>query len=169
MIISKATEADIPQLLQLVNSAYRGEEAKKGWTHEADLIDGTLRTDEHSLKEIIHSSDAVILKYTENGQLDGCVYLEKQDDKLYLGMLSVSPRRQASGIGRKLLMAAEDHAKELRCKLIEMTVISDRNELISWYQRIGYQITEEKRPFEVETKFGIPKKPIEFIVLQKPL
>ena len=96
MSISRATETDVPQILKLVNSAYRGEEAKKGWTHESDLIEGTLRTDESSLKEMINDPNAVILKYTENNQLDGCVYLEKQDHKLYLGMLSVSPDRQAS-------------------------------------------------------------------------
>ena len=169
MIISKATEADIPHLLQLVNSAYRGEEAKKGWTHEADLIDGTLRTDEHSLKEMINSPEAVFLKYTENGQLDGCVYLEKQDHKLYLGMLSVSPDRQGAGIGNKLLAAADEHAKKLDCKLIEMTVISVRKELIAWYERLGYEVTDEKRPFHVETKFGVPRQPIEFLVMRKQL
>ena len=120
MSISRAAETDVPQILKLVNSAYRGEEAKKGWTHESDLIEGTLRTDESSLKEMINDPNAVILKYTENNQLDGCVYLEKQDHKLYLGMLSVSPDRQASGIGRKLLRAAEEHAKNLNCNLVEM-------------------------------------------------
>ncbi len=51
--ISIATIEDIPDLLQLINSAYRGEEAKKGWTHEADLIEGSIRTDEASLLQLI--------------------------------------------------------------------------------------------------------------------
>jgi ribosomal protein S18 acetylase RimI-like enzyme len=167
MSISRATGADVPRILRLVNSAYRGEEAKKGWTHESDLIEGTLRTDENSLKEMIGNPDAVILKYTENDQLDGCVYLKRQNDKLYLGMLSVSPDRQASGIGRKLLTAADEHAKNLNCKMIEMTVISARKELIAWYERLGYHVTEETKPFNVETKFGVPRQPIEFLVMRK--
>jgi ribosomal protein S18 acetylase RimI-like enzyme len=169
MSIAKAAATDIPQILKLVNSAYRGEEAKKGWTHESDLIEGTLRVDEFSLKEMIDHPGAVILKYTENNEVDGCVYLEKQGHKLYLGMLSVSPLRQGSGIGKKLLLAAEVHAKNTDCDMIEMTVISVRKELIAWYERLGYKLTEEKRPFHVETKFGVPREPIEFIVMRKEL
>ena len=167
MSISIATEADLPQIFKLVNSAYRGEEAKKGWTHEADLIEGTLRTDEQALKVMLSDPHAVILKYTLNGQVDGCVYLEKQNTRLYLGMLSVSPLQQGAGIGKQLLLAAEDHARKLNCSMIEMTVISARQELIAWYERMGYKTTNEKRPFEVEAKFGTPRQPIEFIVMQK--
>ncbi|MGZ3940498.1 MAG: GNAT family N-acetyltransferase, partial [Flavisolibacter sp.] len=96
--ISAASIPDIPQLLKLINSAYRGEDAKKGWTHEAELIDGDIRTDETTLKQVIKTPGAVILKYEQDEQIVGCVYLQKKGDRLYLGMLSVSPEIQAQGI-----------------------------------------------------------------------
>jgi ribosomal protein S18 acetylase RimI-like enzyme len=166
-LISTATINDIPQVLQLINSAYRGEEAKKGWTHEADLIDGTIRTDEASLKELIRKTNAVILKYELDKKIVGCVYLEKKGNKLYLGMLSVSPQIQAQGIGKKLLKAADEYAKQNGCNIIEMTVISKRKELIAWYERNGYRSTPKKEPFPSDGRFGNPRQQLEFVYLEK--
>jgi len=168
-IISKAGIDDIAGLLNLVNSAYRGDSAKKGWTHEADLIEGEKRIDEKSLQLLLHDPNSVILKYTIDNKIVGCVYLEKQQQNLYLGMLSVSPEIQAKGIGKKLLKASEDHAKQQKCNSIEMTVISVRHELIAWYQRNGYHKTGITKPFHNDGRFGIPRKEIEFIVLEKKL
>jgi ribosomal protein S18 acetylase RimI-like enzyme len=168
-MISAATIRDIPQLLKLINSAYRGEEAKKGWTHEADLIEGAIRTDETTLQQLIQKPGTVILKYREEGQIAGCVLLEKKNERLYLGMLSVSPEIQARGIGKKLLSAADEHAKKLGCSLIEMTVISIRTELIAWYERNGYQKTFKKEPFPDDGKFGQPRKQLEFVYMEKQL
>jgi ribosomal protein S18 acetylase RimI-like enzyme len=151
----------------LINSAYRGEEAKKGWTHEADLIDGTIRTDATSLEQLIQKPNAVILKYELDGKLAGCVFLEKKADRLYLGMLSVSPQIQAQGIGKKLLKAAEEHAKEVGCAVIEMTVISVRRELIAWYERNGYTDSGKREPFPDDGKFGNPREQLEFIYMEK--
>jgi ribosomal protein S18 acetylase RimI-like enzyme len=167
--ISAATQNDIPRLLQLINNAYRGDEAKKGWTHEADLIEGAIRTDETSLKGLIQKPGAVILKYELNGNIDGCVFLEKKNERLYLGMLSVSPQIQAQGIGKKLLSAAEEHAKQVGCNYIEMTVISVRKELIAWYQRNGYVDTGKREPFPDDGKFGNPVQELEFIYMEKQL
>lgn len=167
--ISKATIDDIPQLLQLVNSAYRGESAKKGWTHEADLIEGEKRIDEKSLQLLLDDPNSVVLKYTMADRIVGCVYLEKQQQNLYLGMLSVSPEIQAKGIGKKLLNASETYAKEVNCSSIEMTVISVRHELIAWYERNGYLKTGVKKPFHNDGRFGIPRKAIEFVVLEKKI
>lgn len=167
--VSKATIDDIPQLLQLVNSAYRGPTAKKGWTHEADLIEGEKRIDEKSLKLLLEDPNAVILKYSLDHTIAGCVYLQKQQQNLYLGMLSVFPEIQARGIGKKLLAAAEDHAREVNCTSIEMTVISVRHELIAWYERKGYHKTDITKPFHNDGRFGVPKNPIEFVVLEKKL
>lgn len=165
--IKPATEHDIMELLPLVNSAYRGENSKKGWTTEADIIQGDSRTDASSLKEMMAKENAVILIYRNNNQLQGCVYLEKQNEKLYLGMLSVNPEIQGGGIGKKLLRAAEDHAKKMQCKIITMTVISVRHELIAWYQRNGYKDTGERKPFPDDEKFGKPVQPLTFVVLEK--
>src|SRR5947209_6969832 len=140
--ISIATGADIPAITRLLNSAYRGETSKQGWTTEADLIVGETRTDEADLKQIMEQEGSVFLKYTnEQHQIIGCVNLQKQGDKLYLGMLSVVPQLQGGGIGKQLLKAAEEYAKALHCTAIYMSVISARTELVQWYQRYGYKDT----------------------------
>jgi len=170
MSISKAATTDIPALLQLVNSAYRGEASAKGWTTEAHLLKGELRTDETILLKQLNDKDAAVLKFTnDDGEIAGCVYLHKQNSKLYLGLLSVSPTAQSQGIGKKLLAASEQYAEENNCYTIFMTVISVRHELIAWYKRLGYTDTGEKKPFPVEERFGIPTQELEFIVLEKKI
>ena len=169
MSISKATIHDIPELVTLINSAYRGEHSKKGWTTEANLLDG-VRTDPGSLEKMMAKKNAVILKYNdENNVLQGCVYLEQKDSRIYLGMLTVSPLLQAKGIGKKLLVQAERYAENKKCSTVEMTVISVRDELIKWYEKYGYSKTGETKPFPTDPKFGIPKQPLEFIVMEKVL
>lgn len=166
--ISVAALADTAELVRLVNSAYRGDFSKKGWTTEADLLKGELRTDEASLNKLLSKPEAIILKYTDDeGLITGCVYLEKQNEKIYLGMLSVSPDKQARGIGKKLLSASEEYTKKMNCKSIIMNVISVRHELISWYERHGYKNNGDRKPFPVETKFGVPTQLLEFVVLEK--
>ncbi len=164
-----ATDHDIPALDKLVNSAYRGDSSKKGWTTEADLLGG-IRTDAEGLKKMMADPQAVILKYTnEENLLEGCVYLKQKDAKLYLGMLTVDPELQARGTGKKLLKAAEEYARQKKCGAITMTVISVRHELIAWYERHGYAKTGETEPFPTDPSFGLPKQPLEFIVMEKTL
>ncbi len=168
-MISIVTATDIPALDMLVNSAYRGDSSKKGWTTEADLLEG-LRTNPESLKKMIDEPGAVILKYAdENGSLLACVYLKIKEDNLYLGMLTVSPELQSKGIGKQLLAAAESYAIDKNCSKITMTVISVRYELIAWYERHGYRATGETAPFPTDPEFGLPKTPIHFIVMEKPV
>ena len=167
--VSIAGLQDVPQLLLLINSAYRGEAAKKGWTHEAELIEGELRADEGYLKELIEDPTAVILKYTEDDTIKGCVYLQKQGHKVYLGMLSVTPTNQTGGIGKLLLNASEDWALSRQATSIIMNVISVRKELIEWYERRGYKDSGIRNPFPDEKRFGVPRKPVEFMVMEKTL
>ncbi len=167
--ISKATAADVTALNQLVNSAYRGEPSKKGWTTEADFLDGT-RTDEDGILEMLQHPNGTILKCEESNTLIGCVYLEIQHGKLYLGMLTTNPERQGKGIGKKLLAAAEDHALENNCHTITMNVLTGRKELIDWYVRHGYHVTNEKKPFAFDhPRYGKPKTPLEFVIVEKKL
>lgn len=167
--ISKAILPDAAEINALVNSAYRGDSSKQGWTTEADLLDGT-RIDEAAVKELIERANTTILKYTEDNKILGCVELRQEKGKLYLGMLSVAPNTQGKGIGKKLMAAAEEHAKSLGIFSIFMTVISVRKELIDWYMRHGYQLTGERKPFVVpDTRWGIPKQELEFVVLEKKL
>jgi ribosomal protein S18 acetylase RimI-like enzyme len=169
MKIEKATLKDIAELEMLINGAYRGEGAKKGWTTEADILDG-IRIDKERLQEMIQKKDAVILRILDDDHtLKGCVYLEKMKNKMYLGMLTVSPNEQAKGIGKKLLREAEIYAQSEGCRFITMTVISVRSELIAWYEKHGYYKTGEKKPFPTDVKFGIPKQPLEFVVMEKSL
>ncbi|GAB3018930.1 GNAT family N-acetyltransferase [Spirosoma pulveris] len=166
--ISTASGQDIPALDRLVNSAYRGDSSRQGWTTEADLLDG-IRTSEESLRAIFSNPNAQILKYEQARQLLGCVYLEQKGNDLYLGMLTVSPEAQAGGIGKQLLMAAEEVAIAKKCRAVTMTVITQRHELIAWYERRGYRSTGETQPFPDDPRFGIPKQPLAFIVMEKEL
>jgi ribosomal protein S18 acetylase RimI-like enzyme len=167
MLIIPSTLNDVPELTLLINSAYRGESSKKGWTTEANLIDGQ-RIDEASLTELMEDPDAIILKHTDdNGSTTGCVYLQKRGSKLYLGMLTVSPELQAGGVGRRLLLAAEEYSRSINYNTIVMTVITTRTELLNWYERRGYQKTGEVIPLNIPQKYGILKQPVDMFILQK--
>ena len=166
-MITKASFEDVSALNKLINSAYRGEFSKKGWTTEANLLEG-LRTTEQELTETIRNTKNTILKFVKNNQIIGCVLLIEKEQQLYLGMLTVSPELQNSGIGKKLLQEAEIHAVALRLPKIVMTVISVREELIAWYKRNGYFDTGAREPFPVsDVHISISEQPLEFIVLEK--
>lgn len=168
MQIRKATIADVPELNRLVNSAYRGDSSRVGWTTEADLLDG-IRTSEAALQEMIQNpAVAVLVAEDENGVV-GCVYLEKKRNVLYLGMLTVKPSLQAKGIGASLMQAAEEHARMRHCQRIQMTVITARESLIHYYQRKGFRDTGERAPFPDDPAFGLPKQKLEFMVMEKEL
>ena len=168
MPILISTLKDIPDLAKLINSAYRGEESKKGWTTEADLIHGELRIDEPALLELMNAKDAVFLKYVNQaGMVEGCVYLHKQSEGMYLGMLTVSPTQQAKGMGKQLMNEAQRQALEMNCDRIFMRVISLRQELIEWYERQGYYNTARTEPFPSGTRFGTPTQPVEFMIMEK--
>jgi ribosomal protein S18 acetylase RimI-like enzyme len=167
--VMPAVVADAAAIAVLVNSAYRGEGSKKGWTTEADLLGGQ-RTDQASIEQMIHAPQTTILKYMDaTGAITGCVYLHCKKEKLYLGMLTVSPELQTRGIGKLLLKAAEKHASDNCCTAVTMTVISVRQELIAWYERHGYIPTGEKKPFPEDPAFGLPKQELEFIVMEKEI
>jgi N-acetylglutamate synthase-like GNAT family acetyltransferase len=161
--------SDLSALEQLVNSAYRGESSRKGWTTEADFLDG-IRTHQQQLTEQITADDSVMLVITDTRDaIIACVYLQDKEPVLYLGMLTVQPSLQAAGTGKKLLAATEAYAQWLGRTSIQMTVISVRHELIAWYQRRGYRLTGEKMPFPEHLALGIPKQSLEFLVLEKIL
>jgi ribosomal protein S18 acetylase RimI-like enzyme len=165
--IAKALLTDVTELNTLINNAYRGDASKKGWTTEAHLLDG-LRIDEATLAEYINDANTHLLKYSnDNGQIEACVYLNINDGKLYIGMLTVNPQLQNAGIGRQLLLAADTYAKQNNCHTLWMTVIASRSELLAYYERKGFNLTGEKKPFPADTKFGIQKQPLELVVLEK--
>jgi ribosomal protein S18 acetylase RimI-like enzyme len=168
-MISKVTSQDIPALTILINSAYRGETSKKGWTTEAHLLEGK-RTTEEELSEIILDPKNTFLKYTDNEQIIGSVLLVEKEHQLYVGMLTVSPELQNSGIGKKMLAEAENHAKTLGISTLSMTVVSVRAELVAWYKRHGYVETGEREPFpSSDIHINISNEPLEFIFLEKKI
>jgi ribosomal protein S18 acetylase RimI-like enzyme len=168
-MITKATLQDIPALNTLINSAYRGESSKKGWTTEAHLLEGK-RTTEEELTAIFLDPKNTFLKYTENDKIIGSVLLVEKEHQLYVGMLTVSPELQNSGIGKKMLAEAEVHAKTLGLSTLSMTVVSVRLELIAWYNRHGYVDTGEREPFPAsDIHINVSDKPLEFIHLEKKI
>ncbi|KQB37349.1 GNAT family N-acetyltransferase [Flavobacterium aquidurense] len=168
-MITKATLQDIPSLLTLINSAYRGETSKKGWTTEAHLLEGK-RTTEDELTAMILDPKNSFLKFTENDKIIGSVLLVEKEHQLYVGMLTVSPELQNAGIGKKMLAEAEIHAKTLGLSTLSMTVVSVRSELIAWYKRHGYVETGEREPFpSSDIHINISDKPLEFIFLEKKI
>ncbi|MEQ8744765.1 MAG: ribosomal protein S18 acetylase RimI-like enzyme [Parasphingorhabdus sp.] len=167
-----AEDGDIDRLHTLIESAYRGESAKRGWTHEADLLGGQ-RTDRKSLKAIVADPDQLIWIAESEEKLRGCVQLSRVGGGLaYLGLLTVDPGVQAGGLGKLLLAHSEDYVRtNWQSEAIEMTVIKQRVELIAYYERRGYRRTGEYRPFpHGDTRFGLPKtKLLEFAVLRKQI
>lgn len=166
-----ATADDVPALVTLVNSAYRGESSRAGWASEEHLLGG-IRVDEPRLLEEIAADGSVVLVHEEEGALISCVHLERTGDTCYLGMLTTQPALQARGLGRQMLAAAELWAaQQWDSREVHMTVISVRNTLIAWYERRGYTRTGDRKPFPYgDERWGIPKvEGLEFVVLAKPL
>lgn len=172
LIIRAAAQQDIAALHKLVESAYRGDSAKRGWTHEADLLGGQ-RTDLEALREIVTDPEQVILLAIDGTVIAGCVQLMHVKNGLaYLGLLTVDPDRQAGGLGRILLDASERYvAENWQADTIEMTVIRQRADLIAYYERRGYALTGERRPFPLDDpRYGLPKtQELEFVVLRKDI
>lgn len=170
-----ATGADIPTLHALIESAYRGESAAIGWTHEADLLGGQ-RIDPAALAEIVADEKQTLLVAEQAGALIGCVLVKDLGVRAgvrtaYLGLLTVRPDLQAAGLGRKLVTAAEAHALDFGAAVMEMTVIKRRAELIDWYLRRGYALSGREEPFPLDDpRFGLPKtRDLVFVVMTKRL
>jgi GNAT superfamily N-acetyltransferase len=164
-----ATAADIPALVDLVESAYRGEASRAGWTTEADLLDGQ-RTDAESVAELIDRPGHCLLTLRDAATIVACCHLRHDGDVAHFGLFAVSPTRQAGGLGSRLLTAAEAHAREVwGCTRMQMLVIEHRAELIAWYRRRGYAETGETVAFPYgNPRFGLPKRAdLRFIRLSK--
>lgn len=167
-----ARPGDAAALQPLVHRAYRGDSARAGWTHEADLLDGQ-RIDAADLESLIADPTQVVIVAEASGAAVGCVQVSDRGEGLaYLGMLTVDPMLQGSGLGRALIDEAERVAKDrFGANRMEMTVIIQRTELIDWYVRRGYALTGERRPFPAtDPRFGLPKRDdLEFVVLGRAI
>jgi len=169
LTLQLARTNDVPALVALVNSAYRGDSSRAGWTTEADLLGGQ-RIDAQRLAETIAAPNSVVLLHEAQGEPIACVHLERRSADCYLGMLTIQPMIQGAGLGRRLLEAAERWAvTEWDAQSIYMTVIVQRPELIAWYERRGYARTGEFQPFPYDdVRFGLPQRSdLKFEVLRK--
>ncbi|MEO6801416.1 MAG: GNAT family N-acetyltransferase [Rhodanobacter sp.] len=165
----RAVAADVPAIVALVESAYRGESGLRGWTTESHLLDGQ-RTDAADVAALIARPDSRILLAERDGQLKASCHVERQGSAGYFGMFAVDPGEQGSGLGKQALAEAERLARdEWQCRAMRMTVIVQREELIAWYERRGYRRTGEYQPFPYgNERFGIPRRDdLRFEVLLK--
>jgi ribosomal protein S18 acetylase RimI-like enzyme len=171
--IRLATLADCVELEILVNSAYRGEISRRGWTTEADYLDGQRSNAENLAADLRRPGCSIFcLREARAGAILGCVFIEDQKGgERYFGMLAVQPDLQAGGIGRALLGHIEDDARRKGFKRMTMRVLQNRAALIAWYERRGYRRTGETAPFPYgDENFGIPKRDdLQFLVFTKEL
>ncbi|MBU8976536.1 MULTISPECIES: GNAT family N-acetyltransferase [unclassified Lysobacter] len=167
-----ATHADIDALVALVESAYRGDVSKQGWTTEADMLGGR-RTGPDDIQACIDRPRSVILiAERADAELIACAHVAEENGAGYFGMFSVSPTQQGGGIGKQVITEAERLVREdWSLPAMRMTVIDIRDELIAFYERRGYRRTGIKKPFPYgDERFGVPKRDdLRFEVLEKSL
>jgi ribosomal protein S18 acetylase RimI-like enzyme len=174
MLLIPAAEADYPAIIDLANLAYRGTGASASWNVETGIIEGQRLTDSLLREDLAKSPKAHLLTWREQigGLLLGCVWLEPTaNDAWYLGLLAIQPQMQKQHLGRQLLTAAEDFARERGGRRIRMTVLSVRDALIAWYERRGYALTGETQPYPYgDERFGTPlRDDLSFAVLEKDI
>ncbi|KUN06105.1 GCN5 family acetyltransferase [Streptomyces yokosukanensis] len=166
-----ATDADVEALVALIQSAYRGDSSRAGWTTEADILDGR-RTDPESVLEVIKSPDSRMLSVEQDGRIVACCQLEHRGDHAYFGMFAVGPDLQGAGLGKKVMAEAERLVRETwNVTEMHMTVISVRDDLIAWYERRGYRRTGQMSPFPYgDERYGVPQRDdLQFELLVKKL
>jgi ribosomal protein S18 acetylase RimI-like enzyme len=174
MPLHLADPSELPAVADLVNSAYRGETSRRGWTTEADYIGGQ-RTDAETLRRDLAAMPGarlLIWRDAPDAERLGCVWLEPAGEAVwYLGMLTVRPDLQDRRLGRTMLDAAEAEACGLGARRIRLTVVGLRETLIAWYQRRGYALTGETLPFPyADARFGVPTRDdLVFVVMEKAL
>lgn len=167
-----AVPSDIPALHALIESAYRGEASRSGWTTEADLLDGQ-RTDPAELADLIAAEDRGLLVGRYDRETVACVKYEHLGGEVgYFGMLAVSPKRQSAGLGRRMVAAAERVLSERHgARRVRIRVFPQRDTLIAWYRRLGYALTGETAPFPYgDERFGRPRRrDLYFVILERSL
>ncbi|HLU13215.1 MAG TPA: GNAT family N-acetyltransferase [Arenimonas sp.] len=166
-----ATADDVEAIVALVESAYRGDASRAGWTTEADLLDGRRTGADDVMAQITRPQSRILLAEVD-GRLVACAHVAVEDGAGYFGMFSVKPTLQGGGLGKRVLAEAERIVREeYGQRLMRMTVIDVREELIAWYERRGYRRTGVKKPFPYgDERFGLPRRDdLRFEVLEKPL
>jgi ribosomal protein S18 acetylase RimI-like enzyme len=171
MQLQRVTESDLPEVVDLTNLAFRGNQ---GWTIESKYIEGQ-RIDLEMLREDMKEHpDALLLIWRDedDGTLLGSVWLEPKDGGIwYMGLLAVRPDQQGQQLGRQMLEASEAAMRERGAEKVVISVVNVRERLIGWYERRGYVRTGEMKPFPYgDERVGRPlRDDLEFLVLEKAL
>lgn len=163
-----AVAQDVSAIAGLIESAYRGDVSRQGWTTEAALFAGN-RTSVSEVSSLLAEQDTRFVVAIEGSCLVGCAVIRNESGIGYFGMFAVSPTLQGEGLGKQILFFAEKMARELwSCQSMSMTVISIREELIAFYLRRGYRATGEK-PFPFDKEPNARRRDFHFVVLSKSL
>ncbi|MFC5218361.1 GNAT family N-acetyltransferase [Streptomyces coerulescens] len=171
LVFRDATDGDVDTLVALIESAYRGDSSRAGWTTEADILEGQ-RVDAEGVLEVVKSPDSRLITVERDGRVVACCQLEHRGTHAYFGMFAVSPALQGAGLGKVIIAEAERQARATwDATEMHMTVISVREDLIAWYERRGYRRTGRMTPFPYgDERFGIPQRSdLQFELLVKPL
>lgn len=155
MEIRTATEQDFNSILRLVNTAFKVEMFFKS---EDRLTASDLAS---------HFKTGTFLVSEYGPQMTGCIYVQRIADRAYFGLLSIDPSRQKTGIGRRLVAAAEEFARELGARFMDIRIIHLRAELPGIYAKLGYQITGTQ-PYPSESRHVLTQ-PVHFICMSKEL
>lgn len=171
LLLRDARHEDIPTIVALVESAYRGDASRIGWTTEADLLDGQ-RIDVAGVRADLERPHSRIRLGFLDANLVACAHVMNEDGAGYFGMFAVRPELQGCGVGKRMLEDAEVLVREQwGLPRLRMSVIDVREELIAFYQRRGYRRTGIRKPFPYgDARFGVPRRDdLRFEVLEKAL
>ncbi len=172
-MLEPALDADHPELVDLVNLAYRGRGGEaESWNVETGVVAGERITLEHLRENLASTPHARLMLHRQGGTILACVWLEAMPDgSWHLSLLAVRPGLQAGGLGRRMLEASEAHAKAAGADRVHLAVLNARQTLIGWYARRGYRRTGETVPFPYgDDRFGRPlRDDLSFVVLEKAL
>ena len=174
--MTACSEAELPELVALVNAAYRGAGTLPGWTSEVGLVNGERVTLAALRSDVAAIPSLRIYLLREPPKLLACVRVEDghgmhNEPVCYISMLAVHPEWQDAGLGRRMLEFAEAEGRRGGARAARMSVVSVRTALIAWYERRGYRRTGETEPFPYDdARFGQPQqRGLEFVLLQKEL
>ena len=155
MVIRAATEADLDPILTLINTAFEVE----------NFFKNQPRLSPEDLTR--HFKEGTFLLAEEEGRIAGCVYVKRTGDRAYFGLLSVDPARQKSGVGRRLVAAAEEFARETGARFMDLKLIHLRAELPGIYEKMGYRLTGTE-PYPAERAHMLTQ-PVHFLNMTKEL
>lgn len=152
--LERADNDHAQAICDLVNLTYRGE---AGWTTEASIVQGD-RTNRNEVEAALSNSNAYFFVTYQAQMLASCIYVAKEDKHAYIGFFSVHPDLQRKGFGKYVLGQAEAFAlQNMRVHQFVLFVVSQRPELIAFYERRGYSRTGRIEDYPLHLGIGVPK------------